>query len=295
MKNNGKAYEELTEQVFARLMGQSNVCTKVERDVKLAGKSTTHQIDVTFEFKAGVTTYRTIVQCKDWGSAVKQEQVLAFHGVLTDIPGQPRGIIVSRSGFQEGARKVAEHHGIKLYELRPPRDADWEGLIRTIVLDFHVRSPHFEKVQFIWNEVAIVKDLAAAGLKTVNISFAGHPAECRIVSGAGDDLKWPRLLDALVPMDGPFPPRVRHDFAEPAFAVVPGSALSRLAVTAIEAELTVYDDQRQVEVNLDHLIAYCFKDVLDGSVRFLRKDGAPLHDDDHSDDGGPDESEPEDG
>lgn len=291
MKNTGKEYEELTEQVFARLLAQSNVCTKVQRDVQMEGKSTTHQIDVTFEFKAGLTRYRTIVQCKDWGSAVKKEQVLAFLGVLGDIPGQPRGIIVSRSGFQEGARRVAEHHGIKLYELRPPRDADWSGLIRTIVLDLHLRSPHFEKVQFIWNEAAILKDLATAGLKTINISFAGSPAECKVVSAAGEDLNWPRLLDALVPLDGPVPPRVRHDFSEPAFALVPGSALSRLAVTAIEAELTVLDDHRQVEVNLDHLIAYCFKDVLDGSVTFLRKDGAPLHDDEHADEDEPDESE----
>src|SRR4051812_12729057 len=104
-KNTGKAYEELTQQVFDRLLAQSKICTQVQRDVKVQGKSTTHQIDVLFDFRAGPSVYRTIVQCKDWSSAVKQEQVLAFHSVLNDIPGQPRGVIVSRAGFQEGARQ----------------------------------------------------------------------------------------------------------------------------------------------------------------------------------------------
>ena len=73
------------------------------------------------------------MECKDWSSPVKQETVLAFRSTLDDIPGQPRGIMISRSGFQEGACKVAAHHGINIYELREPREEDFEGRLRAII------------------------------------------------------------------------------------------------------------------------------------------------------------------
>ena len=169
MKNTGKPYEQLTEQVFTRLLAHGgHVCANVRRDIILQGKSTKHQIDVYFDFMAGPALYQTLVQCKDWGAPVKQEQVLAFHDVLNDIPGQPRGIMVARSGFQEGAHNVARHHGIELYELREPRDEDWTGLptrmvthlnhlvgrdarrrtLRKIVADLRRQYPAFKPYDF---------------------------------------------------------------------------------------------------------------------------------------------------
>jgi hypothetical protein len=58
------------------------------------------------------------VQCKDWNSSVKQEQVFALKTVLEDLPKQPRGIIVTKKGFQKGSKGFATHHGIKLFELK---------------------------------------------------------------------------------------------------------------------------------------------------------------------------------
>ena len=49
---------------------------------------------------------------------------MKFKAVLDDLPDQPRGIIVSRNGFQRGARDFAAANGILLYELREPNDDD---------------------------------------------------------------------------------------------------------------------------------------------------------------------------
>ncbi len=276
MKNTGKPYEALTEQVFTRLLAQSNVCAKIQRDVVLEGRSTKHQLDVTFEFSAGLTTYRTIVQCKDWATAVKQEQVLAFHSVLTDIPGQPRGIVVSRSGFQEGARRVAEHHGIKLYELREPRDEDWDGLIRAIVINMNLRAPDFDNVRLVLDEVAIRQEMATHGLSALNVAFSGHPSQTPVVFESGERCDLNRILNKLVPRDGPGPFQVRHNFTERVFAEVPGSPIPRLALQAIDATIHITEEHQEIRVSLDHLIAYCFRDVLDGSVQFLGADGGPV-------------------
>jgi hypothetical protein len=271
--NTGKAYEALTEQVFSRLLAQSSVCVKVERDVVLAGKATSHQIDVTFEFVMGTTTYRTIIQCKDWASAVKQEQVLAFHDVLGDIPGQPRGIMVARSGFQEGARKVAEHHGIQLYELREPRDEDWAGLIRAVVITMNLRAPQFDDVQLVIDESAVRAEVVARGLAGIEVKFSGHPAEAPVVFESGDRCDLNQILNQRVPQDGLGPVRVRHEFNERVFVEVPGSPISRLPLLALEATITVTEHRDEMRVSLDHLIAYSFRDVLAGDVHFLGADG----------------------
>jgi hypothetical protein len=279
VKNTGKPYEALTEVVFTRLLAQDNVCAKVERDVVLEGRATKHQVDVTFEFVAGPVNYRTIIQCKDWGSAVKQEQVLAFHSVLADIPGQPRGIMVSRSGFQEGARRVADHNGIKLYELREPRDEDWEGLIRTFVIKMHLRAPRFEDVRLVFDEEAIRNEVKARSLPGINVTFSGPPDLTPVVFEAtGERCDLNRILNKLVPKTGTDPVQVRHQFSEKVVTEVPGSPIPRLPLKGIEATIHVSEHEDEMRVNIDHLIAYCFKDVIAGEVRFLAADGGPIHD-----------------
>ena len=116
----GISYELLVQSIFQEIHDQEDIRTiKVEHDVDIKGLTTTHQIDVLWRFAKGGITYLTLVQAKDWDSMIKQEQVLAFHAVLYDIPGHPRGVMVTRSGFQSGARTVAEAHDIGLYLLRP--------------------------------------------------------------------------------------------------------------------------------------------------------------------------------
>jgi hypothetical protein len=73
-----------------------------------------------WKFEKGGIPYEAIVQAKDWQSRVKLGQLLEFKGVLDDLPGQPRGIFVTRSGYQRGAKEFAATHGIILYELDEP-------------------------------------------------------------------------------------------------------------------------------------------------------------------------------
>jgi hypothetical protein len=119
--NTGKPYEILVQAIFQAIHDQEEVATViVGRNKTLQGRTTPHQIDVYWEFEKGGISYAAIVQAKDWQSPVKLGQLLEFRGVLDDLPGQPRGIFVTRSGYQRGARKFASAHGIMLYELDEP-------------------------------------------------------------------------------------------------------------------------------------------------------------------------------
>jgi len=119
----GRSYETLVQEIFQTIHDQEAVPNiSVERNVILQGKFTEHQIDVYWKFLKGGVPYETIVQAKDWASPVKKGQLLEFKSVLDDLPGQPRGIFVSKGGYQRGARQVAAAHGIILYELREAVD-----------------------------------------------------------------------------------------------------------------------------------------------------------------------------
>ena len=118
-KNTGIPYELALQRIFQEIHDRESGRTiKVEQNVRVEGRSTSHQIDLLWNFTIAGIDHLTIVQARDWNQSIKQEAVSAFNDILKDIPGQPRGVIVTRTGFQRGAKQVAEFHGIKLFTLR---------------------------------------------------------------------------------------------------------------------------------------------------------------------------------
>ncbi len=280
MKNTGKPFEELTETVFARLFAQDRTCVDVRRDTKVAGKTgTSHQIDVSFSFRVGKTDYLTIVQCKDWGSAVKQEQVLAFRSVLDDIPGQPRGIMVARSGFQEGAQKVAQHHGIVLYELREPKDEDWEGLIQSVEITGIIAWPEFRATRLLPDAEWVKAQLVAFNLPRIdftseNVSIIPGVTKATFESGRECDLR--TVLNDHLPEEAPEWVSIRWEPPEPLYVEAPKIPFGRIRIEAITSEVRLLEMTEKWTFELDHLVAYCFRDVLAGTSEFLRHDGTAL-------------------
>lgn len=59
-----------------------------------------YQLDVCWEFERGGIKYATVVQAKDWTTrAVDQGELFKFKTVLDDLPGQPRGVFVTRTRY----------------------------------------------------------------------------------------------------------------------------------------------------------------------------------------------------
>ena len=122
-KNTGKSFEQLVTEIYQAFCDgdtQSGDFKKVDvqHNVTLNGKlGNTHQVDVYWEFELAGTTYRTIVEVKDWSQPVKQEHLMAFKSKMDDIPGCSKGIFVTRGGFQKGARIYAAGHGITLIQI----------------------------------------------------------------------------------------------------------------------------------------------------------------------------------
>ena len=120
--NQNTEYERFTQEIYQQLVNLDVVrTTKVQHDVKLEGRSGhTHQIDVYWEYEIAGNKHRVAIECKNYNTLVPIGKVRDFKGVLDDLNGV-NGIIVTKVGYQEGAKKYAREHGISLKELRTPR------------------------------------------------------------------------------------------------------------------------------------------------------------------------------
>ncbi|MGY3747600.1 restriction endonuclease [Vagococcus salmoninarum] len=75
-----------------------------------------YQIDGYIEFELMSVIYRTIVECKHYKESISREKVQVLNGKIESI-GAQKGILISSSNFQKGAREYAEIHGIALIQL----------------------------------------------------------------------------------------------------------------------------------------------------------------------------------
>lgn len=136
-RNKNTEYEQFTRKVFAGLSSQKSVKTvQLQHNVKLLGNSgTRHQIDVYWEYEKDGQLHKVAIECKNYSKNVPIGKVRDFYGVIDDIYGL-QGIMITRKGFQDGAKKYASSKNILLKELRAPIGE--ESLAGRIITDFHV-------------------------------------------------------------------------------------------------------------------------------------------------------------
>lgn len=132
MKTNPNTdYELFTRHVYEVIVNSSALNpTYVKQDLKLKGISgLEHQIDVYFEFENHCGKHRVAIECKNYSSLVPIGKIRDFFGVLHDLGDGINGIMVSRKGFQRGAKTFAHKYGIHLIELREVTEEEIVGTI----------------------------------------------------------------------------------------------------------------------------------------------------------------------
>lgn len=136
-RNKNTEYEQFTRKVFAGLSSQKRVKTiKLQHNVKLLGNSgTRHQIDVYWEYEKDGQLHKVAIECKNYSKNVPIGKVRDFYGVIDDIDDL-QGIMITRKGFQDGAKKYAASKNIHLKELRAPIGK--ESLAGRVITDFHI-------------------------------------------------------------------------------------------------------------------------------------------------------------
>lgn len=149
-KNTGKEYEDFVGAIQQSLINAEGIShlknIKVEVNKKIEDRNgISRQFDVYWEFDLGGYVYKTVIECKDYASAVTIDKIDAFIGKTQDISGL-RLIYATKTGYQSGARKKAEQHKIDLLIIREGIDEDWTApdgtpLIKAINLSIIAQSP----------------------------------------------------------------------------------------------------------------------------------------------------------
>lgn len=150
--NANTEYELLAKKIYEALHKSEGINLNIKHNVKIKGISgCEHQIDVYFELMIAGELYKAAIECKNYSSDVSIGKIRDFHSVLRDI-GDIKGIFLTKKGYQSGAIKYAEQHGITLKELREPTEKDWGNRIRKIVIDSTFYTLDIKRMKVLANE-----------------------------------------------------------------------------------------------------------------------------------------------
>jgi hypothetical protein len=107
--------------------------------------ATSHQIDVLWEAPEEFGgPFTVLFECKTHGRRIEQHDLLAFKAVIDDVTalrGTTYGVFVVASGYQSGAKRVADTYDIIILELREPQPGDLRGRVSNIVLEIRAQVP----------------------------------------------------------------------------------------------------------------------------------------------------------
>lgn len=110
--NTKENLEDYVANVFENLLNLRNEGIVVSRNAILRGKSEAdHEIDVYYEFRRAGVIHKVAIECKNRGRPIEKKEIHDFWCKLQDI-GQIKGIVVSKSGLQNGARLVADYKDV---------------------------------------------------------------------------------------------------------------------------------------------------------------------------------------
>lgn len=270
-KNTGLSYELITRQIFEHILNQNSVHTiEAKHNVTIQGKVLKHQIDVYWEFEIGVgLVYKTIVQCKDWSNnPVKQEHLLAFKAILDDLPSQPRGIYVTRKGYQSGAQEFAKAHGILLYELNEPT---WENTLKSVEIDMTFFYPKLTDFKFNQDMDWLLEQKKKQGTeKTDPVAHQVTLSSEQIAffDESGHTIKLREIMDDWVTkasyQEIELQPVV-FAFDKPTFMNTNSPTIPVVKLNSVEAKLSMTKSNDQLKINGPEIIAFILKNVLENT------------------------------
>lgn len=274
-KNTGRPYEKLTQRIFSEVLNRNEVQNiEVKHNITLPGLTTDHQIDIYWEFERGGIKYVTIVQAKDRTTrAVDQGELLKFKAVLDDIPNQPRGVFVTRTGYQEGALAFAASHGIPLYVLREPIGTDYPN----INVNLCMYSPHAADIKLVPDEQWTIEAANKRRLSEVlRVKIAAEQHEVAIYTESGIQLGTMKdIIDDLFPkgMQELPPTKMVHQFEQPTFIKTGVDSFPDLKINAVEATVSVNKIEAKWAFDINELVGVILEDIISGVVQTFDKDG----------------------
>jgi hypothetical protein len=184
---------KLYENAIAEIEESLENC-EVKQNYKPIGKlsGVQRQVDVWLSTKIGNNHEVTVaIECRRYNKPVAIKDVEAFVGFLEDV-GANKGVMISHSGYTEGAQKRAEAAGIdlKILTVEEAEDFDWEEFVQnscqaeecfgTIRWDFSDGD----------SEAGRCSNCGSFHITCGNCGWVGLYAEADTEHCAGCDMRW---------------------------------------------------------------------------------------------------------
>lgn len=111
---------------------------RAETNVRVGGARSQHDVDVLVEFERAGMTHRWVVECKAHRRPITKDRVHVLRDVVADV-GADRGILLSESGFQSGARSAADLTNVRVTSLAELRSTSEEEMLDVALSSLAVR------------------------------------------------------------------------------------------------------------------------------------------------------------
>jgi len=263
-------YEKLTRLLVDRIAQRSPVTTtRLEHNVVLQGRATPHQVDVLWEFTtASEVPHRIIFECRHKGRNLEQNDALAFRGVVDEVGYDSvptTGVMVHLTGYQRGAKKVADTYGVIILELRNPNDKDVAGRLMAIQVSFSARMPVVKDLYLDVSEK--LSDALEVPVLNYSLEVEDAGGQRSSVMDLIKEGEINSLEDEVTPLH-----RVTRTFDPPAILMANGEPVAKvraLSATVGEEQSDLYD----FTVGGRERLAWMVKDTLGGARAWFTEDG----------------------
>jgi hypothetical protein len=185
-------YERLTAAVLKTLNPEARILHHSTQKSE-TGRSE-YVIDVVVENAASERT-RLLIECREKRRALDRDAVLAHHAKAKDVGAE--AVLVTTTGYQQGAIVYAEDSGVALIVLRRFEPGDWEGRVREVTMNVRYALPVGPKATLRLADEGSASRLADAGVSVpVEIDEAEvYLEEESFFDEAGDPTS--RVMDVL--------------------------------------------------------------------------------------------------
>lgn len=268
-------YEKFAQEIYQTLINAQGIDTiTVHHNIKLAGRSgQEHQIDVYWEYEIAGIKHKVAIECKNYNSAVPVGKVRDFYGVLSDLTNI-HGVMITKVGYQAGAKEYAAHYGINLQELRTPNDEDWEGRVKTIVFQMNMILPDIKlRIPLLDNDwIKVNIQFPEKVSKTYQLQFQGMLDEIIIYDENGQPITNFYELDNKVPHDWEAAEDLEHIYTFDN-AYMDFTPLGRMKIKGIKYVYDVRKSTDEVLIDAHNTVRAILKNALSGEIKFFDKNG----------------------
>lgn len=271
-------YEKFTQEIYQELVNADVLkTTDVQHNVKLKGRSgQEHQIDVYWEYEIAGTKQKVAIECKNYNKTVGIAKVRDFYGVLHDL-NNVAGIMVTKVGYQKGAKEYASEYGISLKELRTPNSG--EAIIGEVEMNFDISvrrclflvdADYAETDKFSVTKYKHFLDWMSLNNESSWINATHIPLELinrNIINSNGTTITTLEKIEEELPEDSDSDIVFKYDDA------FVNTRWGKIKINEIKYEYKYTNEKKIIAIDAQDFVKAILKDALNGEIKLIANRG----------------------